>query len=258
LVDAALDVNYALLALGHEAFEAAGARFVRNRSIPSVWNANYVWGVTAEAEAEIDRLLARAAREYEGMDRLSFETDYRTPPEFEARLALEGYEESESLVMVLEGELRGAKPKPREIMLVESPEDWAAYGALHSMDWAEARGKMGLEADPHVEQQLVDGRRVKSPPVRYWLAHADGAPRAYLLSWEGPSGVGQVEDLFTQPEYRHQGLATALIHHCVADARVHGAGPVVIVADPSDTPMLMYAALGFRPVAVKRTWRSRK
>ena len=65
-----------------------------------------------------------------------------------------------------------------------------------------------------------------------------------------------MEELFTHPEFRHRGLATALIHHCVADAREHGAGPVVIAADPEDTPKLMYAAMGFRPVAMKRTWRS--
>ena len=44
----------------------------------------------------------------------------------------------------------------------------------------------------------------------------------------------------------------ALIHRCVADARERGAGPIVIVAGPDDTPKNMYAALGFRPVAVTR------
>ena len=57
--------------------------------------------------------------------------------------------------------------------------------------------------------------------------------------------------------YRHRGVATALIAHCVDDARAHGAGPVVIVSDPTDTPKHMYAALGFRPVALKRGWLKR-
>ena len=86
------------------------------------------------------------------------------------------------------------------------------------------------------------------------MAYVDGQPRAYLASWEGLDGVGQVEDLFTHPEFRHRGLATALIHHCVADCRAHGAGPVVIVADTADTPKRMYAAMGFRPVATSRTY----
>ncbi|OGO52256.1 MAG: hypothetical protein A2148_06360 [Chloroflexi bacterium RBG_16_68_14] len=82
----------------------------------------------------------------------------------------------------------------------------------------------------------------------------DGAPRAYCSSWEGIDGVGQVEYLFTHPEYRHRGLATALIHRSVADCRERGAGHVVIVADPADTPKQMYAAMGFRPVAIKRSY----
>jgi predicted GNAT family acetyltransferase len=66
--------------------------------------------------------------------------------------------------------------------------------------------------------------------------------------------MGQVEDLFTHPDFRHRGLATALIHHCVADARQQGAGPVMLVADAHDTPKDMYAAMGFRPVAAKREY----
>lgn len=255
LTDRALEVNYDLLALGNEVFEAEGARFVRSASTPQVWNTNYVSHMTAETPDEIDRLLTRAPWEYEGMDRLSFETDYRTPPEFVARLVLEGYEPDASLVMLLEDEPAG-EAKSCDIRIVGSDEDWAAYAELHRLDWAEARGKMELEAPEEVERQLIEGRRAKSPEARYWMAYVDGAPRAYLLSWEGRDGVGQVEDLFTLPEYRHRGLASALIRHCVADARSHGAGPVVIVADAGDTPKRMYAAMGFRPVALKTTWRS--
>ena len=72
--------------------------------------------------------------------------------------------------------------------------------------------------------------------VRYWLAHDGNEAAAFLASWPGGNGVGQIEDLFTHPKHRHRGLATALIAHCVADARGRGAGPVVIIADPSETP----------------------
>ncbi len=86
--------------------------------------------------------------------------------------------------------------------------------------------------------------------MQYYMAYVDGGAVAYCNSWEGINGVGQVEDLFTHPDFRHRGLASALIHHCVADCRRKGAGPVVIVADPTDTPKNMYAAMGFRPVAL--------
>jgi predicted GNAT family acetyltransferase len=97
---------------------------------------------------------------------------------------------------------------------------------------------------------MLGTHRAKQPPVQYWLAYLKGRPVAYFNSWQGVEGVGQVEDLFTHPDSRHQSLATALIHHCVADCRRKGAGPVVIVADPADTPKQIYAALGFRPVTV--------
>jgi len=45
-----------------------------------------------------------------------------------------------------------------------------------------------------------------------------------------------------------------LIHLCVRACREAGAGPVVIVADPDDTPKHMYAAMGFRPVGINRAY----
>jgi GNAT superfamily N-acetyltransferase len=62
--------------------------------------------------------------------------------------------------------------------------------------------------------------------------------------------VGKVEDLFTRPDFRHRRIATALIVHCVGDARERGAGPVLIGAALNDTPMHMYEAMGFRPFCV--------
>src|SRR5262249_57474549 len=90
--------------------------------------------------------------------------------------------------------------------------------------------------------------------VRYWLAYVDGQPRGFVASLIGPTGTGQVEDLYVEPEVRHRGLATALIHRGVADCRARGAGPVLIVADGSDTPKAMYAAMGFRPRAVEHKY----
>jgi hypothetical protein len=90
LVAAALAVNQDNLALGNEVFDAAGARFIRNGAFPSIWDANHVDHVTAASAAEIGTLLGRAEREFEGYPHLRFDLDARTPPEFEARLQLEG------------------------------------------------------------------------------------------------------------------------------------------------------------------------
>jgi ribosomal protein S18 acetylase RimI-like enzyme len=252
----AADVNESWLALGNEVIELPGGRAVRNATLPARRDANHVQGVRAGTEAEIDELLRAADGVFAGGPHRAFYLDFRTPPAFEARLQLEGYERQDALIMLLEGELRQAA-KPQEIRLCESDVDWAAYEELHEMDWLASNERPGTPNASWNPRVGFLSDRMKSPPVRSWLAYSEGTPAAYFSSWEGPHGVGQVENLFTHPAYRHGGLATALLHHCVADARAHGAGPVVILCDPNDTPKEMYAALGFRPVAVKRAyWRA--
>ena len=120
--------------------------------------------------------------------------------------------------------------------------DWQAYVA--------GQKRLYDAGEREALRQMIGVWRSKGPAVRTWMAYVDGAARAYCSSWEGNEGVGQVEDLFTHPDFRRRGLATALIHHCVAECRGAGAGPVVIAADPTDTPKQMYAAMGFRPAAI--------
>lgn len=254
----ALGVNQANLALGHDVFAADGATFVRDRRFPRIYDANYVADITASTPEAIERLLVRVETEFTHCTHRKFHTDFRTPPGFEARLQLDGYRLSQALVMVLEGDLRGT-PRPCDIRPADNPASWAAFFALHQMDWNEYAARTGASGDESVGHDMAQTEFHKSPPVRYWLAYDGGEPRGYFSAWTGIDGVGQVESLFVQAEYRHRGIATALIQHCVADARAHGAPadgrqPVVIVADAGDTPKQMYAAMGFRPVVIKREY----
>lgn len=251
---AALATNQAYHALGNERFQADGAVFIRNRQTPAIWDANHVTQVTASTSQEIERLLARVEREYAGLAHRRFDLDFMTPPQFEARLVLEGYQRSDALVMLLEGEIVGSA-KPCDIRPVMDEPDWQAHVTLHDIDWREYREKIPGSFDEETARQMMLSRRSKWPPARHWLAYADGEARAYCSSWLGPNGMGLVEDLFSHPDFRHRGLATALIHHCVGEVRREGAGPVVIVADATDTPKQMYDAMGFRPVAVEREYR---
>jgi GNAT superfamily N-acetyltransferase len=253
-VQRALAVNQVFHALGNERLEADGAIFIRNRETPAIWDANHMTAVTASTDDQIDQLLKRAEREYAGFPHRRFDLDFTTPPQFEARLALEGYQRSDALVMLLEGGLTGSA-KPHDIRLVTDEADWQAHVALHDLDWREYSARITGSFDEETARQMMLSRRSKSPPARLWLAYMDGEPRAYCSSWPGPAGTGLVEDVFTHPDFRRRGLATALIHHCVGEVRREGAGPVVIVADTTDTPKQMYAAMGFRPVAVVSTYR---
>jgi predicted GNAT family acetyltransferase len=113
--------------------------------------------------------------------------------------------------------VNGESPR-HEIRALETDADWEAYAELHAIDWHEniERTKRPLE-DAAVPEQMRATHRAKQPPVQYWLAYVEGRPVAYFNSWGGIDGVGQVEYLFTHPEFRHRGIATAVIHHCVAD-----------------------------------------
>lgn len=247
-IAAALATNQDHLALGNEVFSAPGCRCVRNLAAPGILNANFIDSISASSPRDIEALLTRAARDYAHSPRLRFDVDARTPPEFEARLRLEpGLSCTEMLVLLLDGDLR-AHPAPLDVrQLVDAP-GWDAFAALHALNWRE-----DVE-DDEVGRTFAANMRRRAPPVRFWLGHIDGVPRGYLTSWEGTNGVGQVESLYVQPEFRHRGLATALLVQGVRDCRSHGAGPVVIVTDAADTPKQMYAALGWRPVAVKRNY----
>jgi len=250
LTSRAIDLNAAQLALGNETYELAAATFVRNRDTPNIYDANHVTNIRASTSAEIDELLAAVEREFAHTNHRRFSCDYRTPPGFIARLALDGgYEQSDALVMLFEGELVG-NARPCDIRAVLTDADWEDYWNLMILDWNEHNARGKRDADEDIARQMWRAKKRKQPPVQNWFACDGERPVAYFNSWEGIDGVGQVEDLFCHPDYRKRGFATALLHHCVRESRAKGAGPVAIVADPTDTPKNIYARMGWRPVAV--------
>lgn len=245
------DVAAAYLELGNETFDAAGATFVRNRATPRRFDANHAGRITCTTSEEVDRLFARAADAYAHLPYRRFDVDPLTPPAVEARLRLEGFRENAGIQFVLEGPLH-ADPPPCDVRPAESDDDWAAYEALDAIDWRETHERRGEAFDLTLVSEFVAYKRAKAPAVRYWLAWVEGAPRGYFSSWEGRGGVGVVEDLFVHPDFRRRGIGTALIARAIVDARSRGAVPVTLSADPDDTPKRMYAAMGFRPVAIMR------
>ena len=254
LVRCAVEVNWRNLALGHDVFEADGATFVRNVTLPRIYDANFVFDIRVSEPRQIDRLLARAAREYLHAARVTFRVSPFTSPLLEARLALEGYERDEALVMLLDGPLRRETTRV-DIRPIEDDPAWRGYTELRCLDWSEQAPRHNH--DPHdmtIPFGLASSSRLKCPPVQYVLAYDDGRAIGYCSGWEGQDGVGQVEDLFVHPAYRRRGVATALIHESVAIVRRRGAGPVVIVADPTDTAKRVYAGLGWQPLAICRQY----
>ena len=156
LAQKALEVNQAFQALGNERFEADGATFIRNRAFrafQTIRDANHVTHVTAATSSEIEALLARVEREFAGFPHRRFDLDFTTPPAFEARLALDGYQRNEELVMLLEGELAG-QAKSVDIRPIRDEAGWEQYEALHEIGWPTWTGRLGPTA-----------RRGRVPPV---------------------------------------------------------------------------------------------
>ena len=252
LLSRVCETNAGYLAVGNERFEAHGATFIRNHATPRRHDANCIALVRTASPPETEALLRRAGLEFDGQPHRTFSIDALTPAPFVARLALEdGYKHSEVLVHVLEDALAVA-PGGVEIRKVLTEEDWQAYRELDAMWWQETSlGALG-PYDPAIHDEFMVSRRAKAPAVRGWFACVGGVARAFFSSWPGDNGVGIVEDLYCHPDYRHRGLATALIAHCVADCRDRGAGPVIINSNIDDTPKHLYAKLGFRPLYVGR------
>jgi GNAT superfamily N-acetyltransferase len=249
LTDKAIATDAAMFALGNETFELLGATFVRNRSIPDIYDANHVQSARPTTLKEIEEFLDAVEREYPNSSHRRFEVDYRTPPEFPARLAVEGYERDDGMIMLLEGDLIGTAPE-YDIRLVDTDADWEAYWELLLADWHEHNDRTKRDASDDVARRMLESHRSKAPPMKYFMAYVKEKPVAYFNSWEGIDGIGQVESLFTHPKYRNKGIARALIHTCVEQARTDGAKQIVIAADPTDTPKQLYFRMGWRPVAI--------
>jgi GNAT superfamily N-acetyltransferase len=241
------------LALGNETLELPAVRFVRNPEAPEIYDANHGSRVRASAPEEIDAVLARADDVFAGLPYRRFTCDPLTPPTFEARLVQEGYRSTSELVLFLEGELRAA-PKALDIRLARDA-DWDSIARLTRLDHEEEARKFRRPVySETVTRQMVATKRAKCPPLRFWIARVDGTDCGFFSSWPGENGVGKVEDLFAQPDFRRRGVATALIVRAVEDARERGAGLVVMGALPDDTPRLLYATLGFRPFCLTRSY----
>jgi GNAT superfamily N-acetyltransferase len=254
LIRHAWRVDMLNLALGHRTFEAEGATFVVNTAHPSIHDANFIYDVSASSGAEIERLLDRARREYAHCSTLTFRLAPWASPVLESRLGLIGTEQNRTLVMLLESELQGGAPA-HDLRPIEDDAAWRAFAELKRADWAEHAE--ATKQDPNrleIPDGLAATARLKCPPVRYTMAYIDDRPVGTFNSWVGAGGIGQVEDLFVLPGFRHRGIATALIHHCVNEARAQGAGPIVICANLADTPKAMYAAMGWEPMAVCRQY----
>ena len=89
---------------------------------------------------------------------------------------------------------------------------------------------------------------------RLWLWDDEaGLPVSLAARTPAVAGVARIAPVYTPPEHRRHGYATAVTAACTADALARDAERVVLytdVADPSANAM--YQRIGFRPIGGRR------
>jgi len=240
-------------ALGNRVRPLVGGTLITNSTYAQVHDANLVVhptdrsGCPDHAIGQIGGALAPPLRPHVHMGAGTFDA-------LEARLAADGWDLTMTLELVLHDALLGAAP-PIDIRLARTDDDWDAVGGMFRADHIE--GALREERLPYpqaVTGAVVDVKRAKAPAVRVWVARDEGVDCGFFTSWPGVDGVGMVEDLFVLAEHRGRGIARALIHRAVADARARGADPVLIGALVDDTPKDLYRRMGFAPLLMRRCW----
>jgi predicted GNAT family acetyltransferase len=92
---------------------------------------------------------------------------------------------------------------------------------------------------------------------RLWLwEHGAGVVASLAARTAAVAGVSRIAPVYTPPEHRRHGYATAVTAACTADALARDAERVVLytdVADPSANAM--YQRIGFRPIGGRRVVR---
>jgi ribosomal protein S18 acetylase RimI-like enzyme len=158
---------------------------------------------------------------------------------YEPQFVRLGWEPQRFVLMVQRGS--PDKPAEHEVREVDEP-------ILRPL-WAEAIRNEPHGKDEALVQQILEHRRDvgEAVPTKLFAAEADGKLVAHAELYS-EDGIGQVENVFTLPDYRGRGLARSLVLHAVARSHAAGNELTFLVADADDWPQRLYEKLGFETV----------
>ncbi|MBX9795451.1 GNAT family N-acetyltransferase [Sphingomonas sp.] len=234
--------------MGGARVETDHAQIASDPGRPSVWDANLAF---AKPGADPARFLAEVREQLAGADSLVVIADALTDPAIEAALALAGFAVCQQLIeMVAERIDLPAPPPPVSLIPVADDASRATFAALIEADFAEGRRTGAMDAataDGLMAQML--GRA-----GYYRIIMSGGVPQGYGMAMVCPGRLGLIENLFTLPAARGQGLMSAFIAAVTEDLRDAGCDAVFLDAHADQPPKQLYARLGFVPVAMARTW----
>lgn len=231
---------------GQAPVERDGVTIVATPAHPATWDANFVMAGPGIGAAAVFAALER----FDGWRVV--QVDALTEPQVEAALAAAGFRAETLLIEMLGEDVASPLPVPAIELVPVGDAEWARLAALVEADHRE--GKRTGDYDAAVAAGLSDGMRRRLGPCGYWLLTGDGGDLGYGMTAVCPNGLGLIENLFTLSEHRDRGLMSGFIVEAARRLRAAGCDAVFLDAHAHDTPKLLYARLGFRPVAVARTW----
>lgn len=157
----------------------------------------------------------------------------------------------------------------RDAGFIPLTDQTAMYRALEGYAPAAAPGQAEVLKDPAEAEAWAKAcaRAFGKPPETAGMAllaeKGRDAERVFLLWREGgeiaggtllccAGGNGGIHEVFTLPEYRNRGIATALVRRALDLAAERGCACATLQASPLGVPV--YRALGFEAVGTVRNW----
>ena len=214
---------------------------------PTKWDLNLLLVEHAPPELSAQQLIAEAER-LQGPAGLSHrrielaEGGDRMRSDFEAA----GWSIDHLLLMVLRpGADERGEAKPASVREV----DYDGLRPLAEMWQKELTPP--VQADRSAELADADAATAQALAARGFLAERDGRPAGYAMLLQAAEGVSEIDQVYTAPEHRGSGLASAVVRAAITAARERGDELTYILADAEDWPFRLYERLGFEMVGTR-------
>jgi ribosomal protein S18 acetylase RimI-like enzyme len=220
---------------------------VFNEEFARYWDGNFL-RVDRFADATLDALLDEVDRRFATFDHREIVV---LDDEHGARLAAgfrdAGWEVGPLLLMTARRPSERASTVPIETWTFEQIRPLLVEGNLEAVD-----GMTREDAEMDAAIRRVFEERTGA---RFFVGLIDGRPAGYCELYVH-DGVAELDNVHTLVRARGRGVASALVHHAVEEARAAGADLVFLIADDADWPKELYAKLGFDPLG--RYWQFRR
>jgi ribosomal protein S18 acetylase RimI-like enzyme len=172
-------------------------------------------------------------------------TSLSRPPDLSVRLLQRGLRRMAGSITVLAHDLAAGPLVEAEVYYAHRLHNLSieTIAPADLMRWADTF-KSGFETELTDDMFVTWSRCMSSGTATFYLATA-GTELAGTAILFRDRGTGAISTVSTLPQWRHRGVASALIHRCSADSVAHGDDLLTISADSETPAERLYRQLGF-------------